>query len=382
MNTENFGKPSVPFLRSILASLLASTIVLAACAAPAAQPTAAPQAKPAEPTNKTETVATPAKAAPSPTPQVKVEKIKLGYSSTDPSPTPLWIAKERGFLLKNGLDAELVFAEGGTKTVQTLIAGDVPIAVVGGSGVVAADTSGADLAIIASMGSTYPYKVIAAASMKKPEDLKGKRLGISKFGSSSDFALRQALKVLKLDPEKDVQILQIGGDSVRTAALQAGSIDATVLNPPGTAIVAKAGFNILLDMSTLPDLDYQFATLAASKTFIKNNRDLTQRFMKAIVEAIHFERTNKEETKKIIAKYSKLEDPDGLEEAYMQYNSPNSKMLSPAPYPNSKGVQAVLDEVLQTKKDAKKVTLDDLVDDSFVKELDQSGYVKSLYEKK
>ncbi|MCL5960872.1 MAG: ABC transporter substrate-binding protein [Chloroflexi bacterium] len=294
----------------------------------------------------------------------------------------MWVAKERGFFAKNGLDAELVFIEGGTKAVQTLIAGDVPFTVAGGSGVVAAVTGGAELSIIASMGNTYPYKLIAASSIKKPEDLKGKKLGVSKFGSSSDFALRQALKAIKLDPEKDVQILQIGGDSTRTAALQAGSIDATVLNPPGTSIVAKKGFNIILDMSTLPDLEYQFATIAANKAYLKSHRDIAQRFMKAIVEAIQFEKTNKDETKKIIAKYSKLDDPDGLEEAYVQYNSPNSRLLSAAPYPNSKGVQAVINEVLAEKKEAKKVSVGDVVDDSLVKELDQSGFIKSLYEKK
>ncbi|MCL5958281.1 MAG: ABC transporter substrate-binding protein [Chloroflexi bacterium] len=374
---------SMPSLaRVVLGLVLTSVLAFAACAAPAAPPTSTPQAKSAEPAKKTDATPASAKPSQSPTPQAKVEKIRLGFSSTDMTPAPLWIAKEKGFLLKNGLDAELMFIEGGTKAVQTLISGEVPIVTAGGSGVIEGITSGAEIMIIASLGSAFPYKVVTAPNIKKPEDLKGKRLGVSKFGSASDFSLRQALKIMKLDPEKDVQILQIGGDSTRTAALQGGSIDGTVLNPPGTTIVLKAGFNMLLDMATLTDLDYQHTTIATSKAFIKNNPDIIQRFMKAIVEGIQFEKTNKEETKKIVQKYTKFDDLDGLEEAYMQYNAPESRLLFPAPYATKKGLQLVIDEVLASKKDAKKVGVDDVVDDRFVKELDQSGYIKSLYEKK
>lgn len=369
------------FLYMILAFLIAFAPILAACAAPAAPPTEPAKKIEATPA-RTESTPTPTKPSASPTPRVKVEKVRIGYSSTDMTPTPLWVAKERGFLMKYGLDAELIFVEGGTKTVQTLIAGEIPIATVGGAGVIEGITSGAELVIIASMGSGFPYKLITAPNIKKPEDLKGKKLGVSKFGSSSDFSLRQALRALKLDPEKDVQILQIGGDTTRTAALQGGSIDGTVLNPPGTTILLKAGFNELLDMGTMTELEYQHTTVSTSKAFMKSNRHIVQRFMKAIVEGIHFERNNKEETKKIIAKYTKMDDPDGLEDAYMQYNGPNSKLLSPAPYPTRKGVQLVLDEVLHTKADAKKVTVEEIVDDSFVKELEDSGFIKSLYEKK
>lgn len=309
-------------------------------------------------------------------------KIKIGYSAVDPGNTPLWTAYERGFLKKNGLDAELYYVEGGTKAVQALIAGDIPITSVAGSGVVEAIASGAQITIIASTGSGFPYKFISASGIKKPEDLKGKNVGISRFGSSSDFSLRQALKAMKLDPAKDVNILEIGSDNTRVAAMQSGAIAGTVLNPPGTTMLLKAGFNELLNMSTLTDVPYQHGTYATGKAFAKSNRDVVLRFMKAIVEGIHFEKTNKEEAKKILGKYTKMDDLDGLEEAYMLYNGPDAKLLFPAPYPSRKGVEVVLEEVTSKKPDAKSLKVDDVIDESFVKELEDSGFVKSVWDQK
>jgi NitT/TauT family transport system substrate-binding protein len=356
-------RPAAAALTLILALILGACRAATAPAtssAPAAAPPAAASAAP---------------AAEQPPPRVA---LRIGYSSVDASQTPLWVAQDAGILAANGIDAELLFVESGSKALQTLVAGEVPVGLIGAAAVVSAVAGGAEVAILASMADRYPYKLMSVPAARQTTDLRGQRLGVSRFGSSSDLATRAALKLSGLN-ENDVQLLQIGGDVQRVAALQSGAIDAAVLNPPATTVVRRAGFNELVDLSRLPDADYQHNTAVTSRAFIAAQPDVVQRFVRSLVEAIRYGYTEKEATKQAIKHYNELEDPEGLEEAYLQYFASDAMMLTHAPYVKPKSLATTIQEAAADRPEALRLRYEDLVDDRFVRALDESGFVRQLY---
>ncbi len=349
--------------------LCVTALVLLACARPGAE-TGAPAAAP--PASES---GAPAASTDAP----RRESVRISYSSVDASQIPLWVAQDAGYLAAEGLDAELLFVESGSKALQALLAGDAPLGAIGAAAVVAAVAGGADLAIVASLADRYPYKLLAAPSIQQPTDLRGKRLGVSRFGSSSDMATRAALKLFGLSADADVQLVQIGGDVQRTAAMQAGSIDAAVLNPPATTVVRKAGFVELVDLSRLPEADYQHNTAVTTRSYIEAHPDIVQRYVRALVEATHYAYQEKEATKRIITHYNQLEDPDGLEEAYLQYYGPGAAMVTHTLDPKPQALATTIEEVAADRPDARRLRYEDLVDDRFVRALDASGFVRELY---
>jgi len=176
-----------------------------------------------------------------------------------------------------------------------------------------------------------------------------------------------------------VQLIQIGGDVQRVAALQSGAIDGAVLNPPATTLVRKAGYNEIVDLSRLPDADYQHNTAVATRAFIAAQPDVVQRFVRALVQAIRYGYTEKEATKQAIKHYNELEDPDGLEEAYLQYYASDAMMLTHAPYVKPKSLATTIEEAAADRPEARNLRYEDLVDDRFVRALDESGFIRQLY---
>jgi NitT/TauT family transport system substrate-binding protein len=370
--------PSTRRIARLIASLLVAVAVVACApssAAPAANPatSSAPAAAPAAPAAPAggPAVAPSAEAPPRVT-------VRTSYSSVDLSQIPLWVAHDAGFLAAQGLDVELIFVESGSKALQTLLAGEVPTGLIGAAAIVAAVAGGADVAILASMADRYPYKLMGAPAIQRPADLRGQRLGISRFGSSSDLATRAALKLSGLS-DADVQILQIGGDVQRVAAMQSGAIDGAVLTPPATNVVRRAGFNEVVDLSRLADADYQHNTFVATRAFIGAQPDVVQRYVRALAQAIHYAWTDKEGTKQIVMRYNQLEDPEGLEEAYLQYFAPDAMMLTRVPTVKPRSLSVTIDEVATDRPDARRLRYEDLVDDRFVRALEDSGFVRQVY---
>jgi NitT/TauT family transport system substrate-binding protein len=307
------------------------------------------------------------------------DAVRVSYSSVDASQIPVWVAQDAGFFEAQGLDVELVFIESGSKALQTLLAGEAPLGAIGAAAVIAAVAGGAELSIVASLADRYPYKLLAAPSIQRPADLRGRRLGVSRFGSSSDMATRAALKLAGLNPDGDAQLLQIGGDVQRTAALQAGAIDAAVLNPPATTVVRKAGFVELIDLSLLPEADYQHNTAVASRAYAAARPDVVQRYVSGLVQGIHYASQQKDATTRIISHYNQLEDAEGLDEAYFQYYAPGAAMVSRAPYPKPQALAVTIEEVAADRPDARRLRYEDLVDDRFVRALEANGLIAQLY---
>ena len=316
----------------------------------------------------------PAIAAEGGTPQ-SLKKITIGYSSISPASSPAWFAYEGGFFRKYGLDAQLIFIESGSRMVQTLISGDVVAAQVGGAPVVQSNLQGSGVVIIAGLLNTMDYKFVVSRDITRPDQLKGKTVAVSRVGSSSDFATRYTLEKYGLVPDKDVAILQIGSQPARFSALESGRIHGVMIAIPLTARAAKLGLNILADLQML-GLEYQHTSLAVSQNMIKTQPDLVRNVLKSFVEGIHYAKTHRREAVAILAKYLKTDDADALQEAY---ESELQALIPEKPYPTLKGIQTILREMGAKDPNARSARPEQFVDNSFMKELDSSGFIDRLY---
>ena len=316
---------------------------------------------------------TPVRSAESPAQPLK--KIAIGYSGIAPSQAPVWMAYEGGFFRKYGLDAQLIFIESGSRTVQTLISGDVFAAQVAGTSVIQSNLQGSGVVIIGGFLNTMDYKFMVARDIVRPDQLKGKTVAVSRVGSSSDFATRYALEKYGLVPDKDVTILQIGSQPARFSALQTGKIHGAMIAVPLTAIAAKMGLNTLADLQML-GLEYQHTGLAVSQNVIKTQPETVRNVLKAFVEGIHYMKTHRKEAMGILAKYIKTDDTDALQEAY---EATAIALVPEKPYPTLKGIQIILREMGVKDAAARSARPEQFVDMSLMKELDSSGFIDRLY---
>ena len=304
-----------------------------------------------------------------------LRKVMIGYSAISPSQAPAWIAQDQGFFRKYGLDSQLLFVEGGSRTVQTLISGDVLAAQVAGSSVLQSNLQGSGVVMVAGFLNTMDYKLIVSRDITRPDQLKGKIMAVSRIGSSSDFATRYALEKYGLAPDKDVAIVQIGSQPARFSALESGKIHGVMIAIPLTAKAKRMGLNTLADLQML-GLEYQHTGLAFSQDTIKKQPELVRNVLKAFVESIHFMKTRRQETIGILAKYLKSDDTEALDEAY---DSVLNSLIPEKPYPTIKGIQIMLREMGVKEPAARTARPEQFVDLTFMKELDSSGFVDHLY---
>jgi ABC-type nitrate/sulfonate/bicarbonate transport system substrate-binding protein/LysM repeat protein len=304
-----------------------------------------------------------------------LKKIVIGYSAITTSQAPLWMAYEGGFFRKYGLEVQIIFVESGSRTVQTLISGDVVAAQVAGPAVIQSNFQGSGVVMIAGFLNTMDYKFIVARDITRPDQLKGKSVAVSRIGSSSDFATRYALEKYGLVPDKDVAILQIGSQPARMSALEGGKIHGVMIAIPLTARATKLGFNTLADLQML-GLEYQHTGLAVSQNLIKTQPELVRNVLKAFVEGIHFMKSHRKEAIAILAKYLKTDDVEALQEAY---EAVSQALIPEKPYPTLKGIQIMLREMAVKEPAARSAKPEQFVDMTFVKELDSSGFIDRLY---
>jgi NitT/TauT family transport system substrate-binding protein len=307
------------------------------------------------------------------------EKIKVAYSSTDTINSVWTIAHDAGFFKKQGLDADLVYIGSTTVGIAAIVAQDIQVGNAAGSGVANAAVRGADTVSVACPINVLAYELVVLDSIKSPEDLKGKSIGISRFGSVSDVAARELLKGLGLRPMEDVKILQVGGASERAAGFSRGVI-AGFPSPPGNVHLIPGGLphRILADMADLKK-PYQLPFICAvtTKNYLTKNRATVKKAVMALIEASHYFKTNKEGTQKIVAKHLR-----GANKAYLDssYQS-TAKILERVPYTTQEGMKIQLDEALK-QSPGSKVTVDSLIDDSIVREIEKEGFIDKVYGKR
>ena len=301
----------------------------------------------------------------------ELKKIKIGYPAISYNQIHIWVAHDAGLFRKHGLDTEIVFFRGGQLATQALVAGDPPIVNIGT--VVQAGLQGHDVVLIASSENTYNYSVVARSGTTRIEQLKGKRLGVSGFGSASHNAALILLKRFNLEPNKDVSLVVAGPTSERLSAVDAGRIDVTLLTPSELPRSRKQGLVEVYDMTDL-GVEVQGNGFATSRSLIKTQRDTALSALRGYVEAIHYIHRNRDETRKIVAKYLRLTDPEVLDATYTAF----VKTVSKKPYPTLKGIQFLLDEVAAKMPNAKTAKPEQFVDFSLLQQLEKEGFYAEL----
>lgn len=310
-------------------------------------------------------------------PTFAADKINTSYISTTPgSSSVLWVANETKIFHKHGIDATVIFISGSVRGIQSILAGEIAIGEGGGPGLASARLAGGDVVAIAGNVNVLPYYLVSQPAIKKHEDLRGKIGGTHIAGTTAEFALKVALKRLGMDPLKDVNLRVIGGAIERMVALQKGIVNFTVVTEAGKSMAEKLGYPTVVDMVAL-QIPFPQNGIYTSTKLTRENPDFVRRYMRAYVEAIHFFKTYKEDTIKIMRKYSRLDDRKVLEEAWDWH----AKVMPDAPYPPAEGYQLVLQDMAEKNPKAAQANVKDYIDTRFIKELEDSGFIKNLSRK-
>jgi NitT/TauT family transport system substrate-binding protein len=304
-----------------------------------------------------------------------LRKIHVGVPSVSMGNMIIFFTKEAKLFEKHGLDADVVVMQGSGIASRALIAGSVVISSVATPSVMSAVLAGSDMVILAHTMPGVVQSLMVRADIKKPEDLKGKTIGVTTFGSLTDFLVRYLAKKKGLNPDKDFALLQIGADNERLLALRQGKIQAATLSHPAFILAARAGFTTLWDF--FKEVDYPWSEIASTRSLIAKDRDLVMRYMRAHLEGIALFKKDPEFAKKVIKKTLRVDDDALAQESWELF----AKYRIAAPYPNIKGMKTSYDYVALTRPDVWSHKPEEFVDSSFVEELDKSGFIKKLYDK-
>lgn len=307
--------------------------------------------------------------------EAQSKKVRMGISALSAGYAPLYIAKDTGQFENNGLDVELILISAGP-VVHAIISGDLNVAGVGASRVVASNLEGSGVLLLAETNNRQPYKLIVPANIKSPSQLIGKKVGVGQFGGLDDTAMRFALSQLGLNPNKDVTIIVAGGKSTRFSALTQGVISAIVIDPPYTLDAKKLGLNFLFDFLKSSQKAV-YGTIAAKDSYIKQNPEIIRGLLKSFVAAVQFYKTHKAESIKIMAKYMRIDIPAKAEEMEETYEA-FVKTASCRPYIDPEGVSELLKELAPKIPKAKAANSQSFVETRFLKELDETGFIDSV----
>jgi NitT/TauT family transport system substrate-binding protein len=288
-----------------------------------------------------------------------------------------YLTQDVGLWRKYGLDVQVILFESGSILSQVALSGGVRFAINSGPTTIASRTQGADSVIIAAAVNTLPYSVVAAKGITTWNQLKGKKVGISRIGSGSDTAIRLVSRRFGLDPAKDLVIVQGGTQPSRLQALSAGGLDATLVSPPLDLTAKKQGFPILVNIAEL-GIPYPQTIIETTERFNREHPQIVKSFLKGFIEGIYYAVTHKDETKKIVTKYLKTADPEILEAAYQSF----LQVTDYTAYPHLEGLRNAIDEVAERVPAAKNKRPEDFVDMKFLKELEKEGFFKQLQRKK
>jgi NitT/TauT family transport system substrate-binding protein len=301
-----------------------------------------------------------------------LDTMRILYSSVNPHALLVSIAEKRGLYAKYGLSSVLVYVPGGSTAIQALVSGDADLAQLTGAPGVAANLRGADILYIAMSDDRMGYQLVTRPEIKRVSDLKGKRFGISRFGSSSEFGVRALLKRVNVNP-KEVTILQIGNETERLVALKSGNIDGSVFNAPFGSEAKKFNFNILADAAAL-GIPYFNTGICGSAKLLQKNEAKILNFLRAYVEAIKIFKTEPEYTLKALAQFTRVSDLELLKESY-DYNKAR---IPDMPYPSLTAMRAVIDPLVEADPKLGKIEAKNYVSDRFLKKLEEEGFVRKL----
>ena len=306
------------------------------------------------------------------------DKFVTIHSSRVMSQSMPWIAQEAGLFKKYNIDHELVFIASSGIVTAALLGGDADITVTGGIGNVIAYVRGStDVAFIGGVKNTMTQTLVAGGNIKKPEDLKGKRIGVSRIGGNSHYFTIQALRRYNMEPNRDFSFLQTGGDPETLVALLSGGIEVANLTPPTDSQAIAKGYHYVVYG---PDLKIPYAATAfvTKRSLLTKRGQVVGQYMRAMAETARIMHTDREFVYKVLGKYLRITDRSVLDSAY----NAEIKVLEPRLVIKNEALQAILDEVAQTDARAKKVKPQELIDSRYLDEMEKSGFFDQLWAKK
>jgi NitT/TauT family transport system substrate-binding protein len=301
-----------------------------------------------------------------------IEKVVLGFSGVGSGEEVHHFAKKVGLFQKHGLDVEIVYIPGGSTVVQSMIAGDVQFGRGSATEVVTSHLAGFPLKILAALINKFVYSFVTPMNITRPQDLKGKAVAVSRFGSGSDFITRLALKSWGLEPSKDVTILQVGNSPDRLAAIASGKVQGSILSLSQTPRAKKLGLRVLADLSQI-DAEYPQGVLYVSTALIEKRPDLIREFLKAYVEGIQQFKINLPAAYSVIEKNTGLKDKTEIEEYHALLTK---NFLLSNPLPTVAGMKTVLDDLGAKNPKVRELKPENLIDTRFLRELKDSGFIK------
>ena len=307
---------------------------------------------------------------------VAQEKARIGWTGINPAASPIWVVQEKGLLKKLGVNAEIINISSSPIAMQALLAGELDLIVSSVTTLVTSRLAGADTIMVQTLVPTFVDHIITLPTITDLQQLKGKTGGVNRAGSTSDLGLRLALRKVGINPEKDTSIVTAGDAPTRLAAMSRGFLQFTIVPEPFVYEAEKLGFRDLVDTGTL-GIPFHWNAVLTRESIIKKRRSVVAKVVQANTEAIHFIKTNREDSKAIFSKYLNLKDADGLERAVSAY----AKILPEVPTPSPEGVKTLLDDLAARNPKARNADARQYVELSFVRDLESSGYIKRLYGK-
>ncbi len=304
------------------------------------------------------------------------QKFVVGYSGITAIQTPFWIIKDAGYFKQEGLDANLIYIAASSTMAQAMMAGEVAISTANSQAVVDTGLQGGDLVAVGAIVNFVALYVIAAPEIKSVQDLRGKPVGVSRFGATTDFAIQMFLKKYGLEPVRDVPIIQIGGLPELAAALSNKSIYAAAMSYPMGLVAQQAGMKVLANLAK-EEIPFLHQGLTTTGRFMRERRAQAKAFVRAYGKAVHYMHTRKEESKAIVSRYTKVTDPAMLE-GTMQYAY---DFVEKVPLVKREAIQVTLDETGKKNPKAKQAKPEQFYDNSLVQELIKEGFFASLWGK-
>ena len=311
--------------------------------------------------------------------QRNLPTVRIGIEAPAGTNSHYYVSKQLGLFQKHGINIELISFPGGTVGLQALFAGDIQFATSDGVAGLSANLRGANLYFIAGMINTFPFSILSRPEIRTPQELRGKKIVISRYGSSSDTAVRAAVEKYDLKPDKDVIILQGGGQSERFAALKAGAVDAAIVSPPLNLAGRKMGFNEVIDLSE-SGVAYSHQQIVAIKDYLDRNPDTVLRTLRALIEGLAAwkDPAKKSLVMSHVAKYLRLDlekNKDQVEETYRYY----SKTFPTKPYSTAEGLEFTAQILKKNRPEAKDLQAKDFLNNRFVAELEKEGFLAKVF---
>jgi ABC-type nitrate/sulfonate/bicarbonate transport system substrate-binding protein len=305
---------------------------------------------------------------------VNAEKFVIAWSAVSALNSPFWVMNDAGFLRQEGLDMELVYIASSPTVGRGTLAGEIVISGANSQVIVDVGLAGGDLVAMGAIANVVAFYVMAAPEIKSVTDLRGKVVGVTRFGASTDFGMRMLLSKYGLEAAKDVPFIQIGGMPELAAALSKKTVFAAPMSQPMVYVAQQAGMRMIANLAK-EEIPFMHIGLTTTKKWVREHRPQAKAFVRAYGRSIHFMHTRREQTRSIFAKYTKINDV-GMLDGSIQYGY---DFMEKIPLVKTQAFQVTLDQIAKTNPKAKQAKAEQFFDNSLVQELIDEGFFSRLW---